>query len=390
MWAIVPPCGLAAISGGGVQGGQAMAEEVNYANQRIVLLNTMIARSTTRARDHHAPTVGALECLDILEQRRKKKWAVEFFGLDEKAIGDENTSPADFEAVRIKKGEGLDCVRLRHLRIEKAKKHTYATLLVETIDVNAKSFPVVHVETFNGREISGESKERGATTAHLVVRIPAEGDYDDGAYRCAIESVHPITRTEIETLLCRQLRRHADAIDLRFTVQVQDKAGKPEQKHYRYNPRLDLNADVGRGITIAQEDRTLSHMVFIKRSEKEVIGKGTAVDHEEFLADVEIRIAASQAPKPEEQKRTWLQKVQDWYRKQGYEVRLYFRHANGGVIGGDVHKAIAGAADLIMCHREPITLSKPPKRWVSQINDEIESALRGLVDRDELWVRHNK
>jgi len=356
-------------------------------NQRIVLLNTMISRSTTRARDHDPPTIGALECLNILESRRKKKWAVEFFGVDERATSggnNEEQNAAELEDARLKQGEGHDCIRLRHMRLEEVGEFVYATLLVESIDVNARSFPVVHMETYDGREISGETKERGASTAHIVVRIPKQGIYDDGKYRCAIESVHPITRAEIETLLCRQLRRHSDGEEWTFTVHV-NKGKKSEQKNYRYTPRLELNADVGRGLNVGVEDRIPTHMVFIKRAEKQTIGKGTAIDHEEFLADVQLRISASQGPADPADRRTWMQQIQDWYRQRDYEVRLYFRHANGGIIGGDVHKAIAGAADLLMCSREHISLTKPPKRWVSTINGEIATALRELVDRDELW-----
>lgn len=360
-----------------------MAEE----HQRIVLLNTMISSSTTRAREHKAPTLGGLHLLKILDERRKKKWAVEFFpGEGKTGKDDDKLNEAQLEEKRLKICAGQDCLRLRRIRFTEANGFTYATLLIEWIDASIKSFPVVHLETYDGREISGETKERGATTTHIVVRLPAENVFDDGKYRCAVEVVHPVTRTDIETFLCRQIRRHASAVDMSFTATTH-KGKKPETKEYRYTPRLELCADVGRSLDTAGEDRKLSHMVFTKRSEKQIIGKGLAVHQEEFLADVEYRVAASEGPADPDEQKTWLQQLQDWYFSKGCEVRVYYRNAKGAVIGGDVHKSIAGAADLLMCQREHILLDKAAKNWVSNIDDEVAGQLVELIDRDELWAK---
>jgi hypothetical protein len=188
-------------------------------------------------------------------------------------------------------------------------------------------------------------------------------------------------------LLCRQLRRAAESSELSFPVRVQKKDGGFETKDYRYSPRLHLVADVGRKLSAGADDRILSHMIFTKRSEKQIIGKGTIADHEEFEADVQFKVSGSQGPDDPGQRRAWAQQVADWYRNRGHEVKFYFRHANGHVEGGSLHKAIAGATDLLMCPRTQILLKKAPKTWVSSISLEIEAALRELVDRDELWER---
>jgi hypothetical protein len=52
-------------------------------HDRIVLLNTMLSLSTTRAPGHTPPTLGAMESFRLLDARRKKGWA----GLDEKPLG---------------------------------------------------------------------------------------------------------------------------------------------------------------------------------------------------------------------------------------------------------------------------------------------------------------
>jgi hypothetical protein len=199
--------------------------------------------------------------------------------------------------------------------------------------------------------------------------------------------VHPITRSEIEALLCKQLRRAAEVQDLTFPVQVQRKEGGFEQKNYRFNPRLELAADVGRRLPAGADGRILSHMIFTKRSEKQTIGKGTATDHQEFEADLQFKVSGSQGPEDPVQRKAWAERIADWYRERGLEVNCYFRHANGHIEGGRLHKAIAGATDLLMCPRTQIALKKAPKTWVSSISSEIEAALRELVDRDDLWER---
>ena len=362
-------------------------------HDRIVLLNTMLSFSTGRAGSHEPPTLGALESLKMLDARRKKGSAVEFIGLDEKPLGkfkDSEQSEQEWEAARLKFGAGHDFVRLSAMRFHESEEddgYVYATLLVETADAKSRTFAVVNVDSFEGREITADAKERGSASAHIVVRIPKDGISDTGKYRCAIETVHPITRSEIEALLCRQLRRAADTGNLTFPVKAEKKEGGFETKNYRFNPRLELVADVGRRLSAGAAGGILSHIVVTKRSEKLTVGKGTVTDHEEVEADIHFTISGSQGPDDPGQRRTWATGVADWLRGQGHEVKFYFRHANGRIEGGALHKAIAGATDLLMCPRTQITLKKAPKTWVSSINSEVETALRELVDRDELWER---
>lgn len=362
-----------------------MAEEKEH--DRIVLLNTMLSYSTSRA-PGDAPPIGAAESIKLLDARRKKGWAIEFPGLDDKKWHrgkDEERDEEEQEKARMKAGEGLDAVRIRAVRFEEAEDYTYATVLVEALDSTARSFAVVNIENFEGREIAADPKERGSAAAHIVVRIPNENAHDLGKYRCAIETVHPITRTEIEHLFNRQLRRYAEANEITFPMTVH-KGKKPESKNYRFTPRLELSADVGRKLSFSS-DKTLSHMVFTKRAEKQSIGKGTIVTHQEIIAEVEHKVRASQGPAEPGAQKTWSEQWADWYRGQGFEVRFYFRHANGRVEGGSLHKAIAGATDLLMCPRAQIVLKKAPKKWVSSINTEIATALKELLDTDGLWVR---
>lgn len=117
--------------------------------QRIVLLNRLVTRSMTRAPEpNKAPAHGALDLLKLIEKRREKKIAIEFLG------GDDD----DDEIVRAKNGEGCNFFRLRQCRFEEHGSHMYAILLMEFVDQNVKSFPVVNTKDFSGREISGTTR----------------------------------------------------------------------------------------------------------------------------------------------------------------------------------------------------------------------------------------
>lgn len=61
---------------------------------------------------------------------------------------------------------------------------------------------------------------------------------------------------------------------------MSDKKGRSIEKEYRYTPRLELFADIGRKIDFALSGgRELAHMTFTKRSEKQSIAKPTSVTH---------------------------------------------------------------------------------------------------------------
>ncbi len=353
-----------------------MGEE-DGGHQRIVLLNRLISHSVSRAPDVYKPPLhGAEELLKIIETRRVKGWAVEF----PDALDD------DDEAKRIIQGAGFNFLRLRSLRFDDAPSARYATMLFEYVDQSVQSFPVVHTKKFTGREIAGDDDERGATAAHVVVRLPTGDEFDDGSYRCAVEAVSPITRPSIERFLSRQIRRYSEAQDWTFSVEIIESGKKPKARMYKYHPKLHLAADFGRKITGA-DGKTLSHMIFTKRSERHSIGKESDIKHEDILADVEIKVSAKQAPNEPEKRKTFLDHVRAHYENLGFDTRLYYRHAAGRMMSGEVHDAVAGATDLLMCQREIISSKKPFKRWVSRIDPETTSQMKTMLTREELWQR---
>lgn len=312
--------------------------------------------------------------LSLLEKRRKAKLAIEFFAPD-----------ADDEEERFRLGQGHSFVRLRHLRTDDDDDGRFAVLLFEYVDQAVRSFPVVHTATFEGRELSGADEERGAIASHTVIRLPTGDAYDDGSYRCTLEAVPRLSRTMIEGFLRRQLGRSAEWT---FTVQIQKKK-KVTERIYKYSPRLELHADVGRSLKHAVTDgRILSHMLFTKRATKQEIGKPTAIEHEEVIADVEIRISAKQGPEDPAERRGWAGRLKGWYESLGYESRLYFRTAKTGMtLSGEVHSDVSSAADLLMCPKEPISLSKAPRPWRPTIHAETVEKMKELLGRDELWQR---
>jgi hypothetical protein len=345
--------------------------------QRLVLLNNIVSRSVARTHDHKPPMHTGFDLLQLIEKRRVKKVAIEYIG----------ASDDDDEDQRAKNGAGCDFLRLRHCRFEERNKQRYAILLFEYVDQSVRSFPVVHTTTFSGREIAGDDEERGATSAHFVIRLPGPGGaHDDGSYRCALESAPPITRRDIEAFLSRQVRR---GIDWTFSVDIPGKDGKTITKIYRYHPRFNLFADIGRKLGTLTDGRILSHMIFTKRHEKQNVAKPTGVLHEDVYADVELRISAKQGPEDEVQQRSWVEAITTAYKLRGFESRLYYRHIHGGTLSGEVHQAVDGAADIMMCHKEILTLTKQPKRWSVSINTEIVEGMIGLLDNNELW-EHSK
>jgi hypothetical protein len=173
-------------------------------NQRFILLNRLISISKTRARLYSATTHAAAELFEIIDKRRKQKVGIEFEGLGK---GEDHID----DDVRMVHGKGYNFLRLRQMKWEgRADDTRYVTFLFEHINQDLRRFPVVHTTTFEGREIEGDAEERGATAAHIVVRLPPESELNLGNYRCAIEVVPPITRTSVEWFLSRQLRREVE------------------------------------------------------------------------------------------------------------------------------------------------------------------------------------
>jgi hypothetical protein len=357
-----------------------MADDSNKQHQRIILLNTLVSRSTTHARSHTPPTDRGGDLLQILEDRRSKGWALEYCG----KIKDVETDEDD-DLKRIKAGQGHDYIRLCKLTFLESGDFEYATGLVEYLDTTVSKFAVVDYQTFEGHELTGKQRERGAVTAHFMARMPKESVHDDGKYRCVIEVVNGITRSDIEMLVCRQLRRFAKASSLTFTG---EKKGKPHE--YRYTPKLELFADVGRKLDVAVSgEGQLSGMLFTKRKEKQSTADKTAVAHEDFLADVKVYVGASQGPLDPQEKLGWAERIQADFRLRGYDTKVYFRHANGGLSTGELHKSVTAATDLLMCQREHILLEEPPKNWVSDIQPDVAAKMREILDKDSLWLHRS-
>lgn len=346
-------------------------------HQRIVLLNRLISKSTTKAPQGNQPHVhSARELLEIVDARRKTDGAVEYLGL------------TDAETEDPVKRAGADRIRLKAFSRTDMAHATDYTLLIEYIDQAVRGMTVVHLDTFNGRELTGEQEERGAYTAHVVVRVPAAARRDDASYRCVVEAGTSVTRRDIESLLCRQLRKEARNNDWTFPgMRKAGSKGKAE-KDYRYTPRLELLADIGRKVSpLTAGDRPLAHMLFTKRSERRSIGVETSLVHEEFVADVDIKVSASQGPSDPTEKAGWLTSIRSYYASLGYETRMFYRQVNGGIMAGQLAKGMDGAADLFMCPREVITLASAPQPWVPHIRPDVVEQMRILLDKDALWER---
>lgn len=351
--------------------------------QRLVLLNRLVSVSSCRAAEEHkAPMLTGHEALTLIQKRHEKDWTIEFVGMHEPAGG-----LKDDERIKAGKKSKLDFILLREIKLEEKSGWRYAVALLEFIDQTKKSFSVVNTDSLKGREISGEAPERGSRSAHVVVRLPIK-QYDDRSYRCVIEVSHAITRHDIETFLCRQLRRQATLDDLSFTVKSVDAKGKSKERPYRFTPRLELFADIGRKLDFALSGgRELSHMTFTKRSERRSLGKATEVKHEEVIADVELKVSAKQGPDDPKARVTWLADVKKFFENQNYEARMYYRNLAGGTLSGQVHQAMSSATDLVMCQKELISLHDSPKEWYGKIDADIASQMIEFTNTDELWER---
>ncbi|MHC2104433.1 hypothetical protein [Methylobacterium sp. CM6246] len=343
-------------------------------------MNRLVSRSVTHAGNQHkAPLHGATELLRIIEERRALGHAIEFIG---------STDSQD-EIIRASNGYGHDFIRIKDCKFFEGGDSGYAVLFFEHADYDVKSLSVIDTRKLIGRELSGDQDEVGASTAHVVVKLPRAGSYDDGSYRCAIEYIHGgVSRKYIAALLRRQLRRHAQSEGWEFEAFSKDKKGKPIRKNYRYWPKLDLLADVSRSLDAAVGvGRELSHLIFTKRSEKHATGQATTVLHEEFRADVEMRVNVSQGPGDPAERRNWAQRIVDDFKHRGFQSEVFYRSTGNATIGGKLHEEVEGVTDLLLCPKEVISLSAPPRRWRQDIDDEVVGKLRELVDRDELWRR---
>ena len=175
-------------------------------------------------------------------------------------------------------------------------------------------------------------------------------------------------------LLARQLNSHCKETEWKFPIFVQE-GKRTVEKLYSYHAKLELVADVGRSLS-AMGKRSLSSLVFIKRSEKQEIGGPTTVETKEIFGDVEIKVAASQGPTDPVEQRGWVEWLVENYRSRGFETRMYFKSVNGGLVVGDVHGAVAGAIDLVLCPKETILLPEAPRKWYPEVQAPIAAQLR--------------
>lgn len=350
---------------------------------QLVLLNNLLLSSKSRAPEPHAPPLHELhELLQILENRAKGNIAVERPGLRD----------LDGESDKERNARALnrDLIRIREIRLAEDQEWRYAYLLVDHVDAGTRSFPVLNVTTFQGRDLSANEDERGSSTAHVAIRYPNGNSYDNGTYRCTIEHVPKVSRTLIEYVISRQLKRHAQDNKWTFTASVTRKGARsPKEKSYKYYPSLQLAANVGQKVGGALQGRTLSHMIFVKKQEKQDIGKKSTIKSTELTLNVEVqvRVNAKQGPSDETQKRSWLETVKEFYQSRGFDTKIYYRSAAGSVLGGEIHPDLASATDVVLCPRAEISLSASPKKWRESMNKEIVQQMKELLDKDELWER---
>lgn len=356
--------------------------------QRFVLLNRLVSISTSHAPvAYKPPLVAGSTLLQALQTRKDAGHAIEFIGAKEAEKDAEET-----EDERITRCTGLNFILLRDMKIQKSGQHHYAKLLLEYVDQGRRTFSVVDTESLEGRDIAGKKNERGGVSTHIVIRLPTT-QHDDGQYRCAIEVAHSINRSMVENFICRQLRRWARAEELTYPVRAPDKKrpGQVNTKDYKYTPRLELLADVGRALTFATAGgRELTQMIFSKRSAKQSIGGKDHVLDEEIIADVELKVKAQNGPADPLERIKWLTGVRSLYEANGYKTRLSYRQLNGGMVTGKIHQALAGATDLVMCQKELMSLKHDYRDWYPKIDDEVADQMATFVDKDELWERGKK
>jgi hypothetical protein len=343
----------------------------------------MVARSVSKAPNHaKAPIPSGASMFEAIDERRRANSAIEFFG-----TSDLERDADETEEDRITRCAGLNFIWLRDLKSHQRDGFRYVELLLEYIDQRKTSFSVVDTANLNGRDLSGHENERGCVSTHVVIRLPVVA-LDTGDYRCIIEVAHSINRGMIEQFLCRQLRRWAQDEELTFDVPVPDPKRGNVIKPYRFNPRMELHADVGRNVGFATgAGSEISYLTFTKSSEKQSIAGKTHVIHDEFLAQVQLKVSAKQGPTDPQERYQWMNNLRTYYQQRGYKTKLSFRHLNGAMITGTLPDALAGASDLMICSKDVIAL-KSTRDWYSAINRDVVNQMAALLDKDSLWKGH--
>jgi hypothetical protein len=349
---------------------------------RIVLLNHLVSLSIARTKsEQRPPTEPGYELLKMIFARWNKGTAIEYLAEE---------SDAD-DIARIEKNSGQKSyTRIQHMLMPPAEPgdHRYVAILLEYLDINRHSFHVSNPKTFQGRPIKGEETERGVISAVIMIRLPAEGAYDDGRYRCVVEAMPSLNRAAIEHFLCRQLRRDSDRDKWTYPVDKPQRKGT-KKVPARYTPKLELHAGgFGRKVDgSGGTSKILKSLTFVKRASKESIGEGTDIEHTEFEADLRVHVSAAQGVSEPGGVMAWAKRLRKSFEERGYETSVAFRHAGGDVVTGKIDASLSSAADLMLCQREPVTFATPREIWEATLRPDVVDCLREVLDRDELWER---
>ena len=133
-------------------------------HQRIFLLNRLMARTVSRApQEHKIPVPTGRELIRTIQALKDRDVCIEFF--------DYAAEPDDFNhADRISENRGRNFIRLTAFETkEDSAGASYCTFLLHFVDNTVRSFPVVDIARFSGRELSGDDDERGAYSGHMMV-----------------------------------------------------------------------------------------------------------------------------------------------------------------------------------------------------------------------------
>lgn len=149
-----------------------------------------------------------------------------------------------------------------------------------------------------------------------------------------------------------------------------------------------MHADVGRNLGFATgAGSEISYLTFTKSAEKQSIAGKTHVIHDEFLAQVQLKVSAKQGPKDPKARFEWMNSLRNYYQGRGYKTKLSFRHLNGAMITGTLPDALAGASDLMICTKDVIAL-QASRDWYAAITRDVVNQMEALLDKDSLWKGH--
>lgn len=354
----------------GLRDGFGMTKEI----ARSVILNRVLNRSITQAKGRRPPFHAGEDLLDRIAHMAARGQGFENFSGDDEIDDDNRVAAGSFiRASKIQKDVSDDLIY---------------TFLIEFVNDSLKSFSVVDIETFEGREITAQPRERGSFSTHVVMRLPKPGDKDLAEYRCAIEYSPNVRRLDIQALFVRQLRRIAKVEGWDFPEERTSKRGQPLKPNmFKYHPKLEFAVDVGRSMKSLSVGKSLSKILLTKKAEKQSIGLPTEVRHMDVVADVQMSISGKEAPADPGERASWLDKLLSAAHADGFRSRVYYKGAGGKPIIGSLEHEVASAIDLMMCPRETIMLAVEPPPWRRTIDEDTTSKMVALLRDDKLWER---